>query len=130
MSHRCGSGCLRKLKRRAECDTCNQYNEKRRLRREYAALPKTDHGGKTTTERHKDIAPEWVISILNDPRDRWSETDQNGLPMTVIVGRVPERNQWIRLIFYGTPESGEFHTAYSDRRLAKKYGGRPWPNRL
>lgn len=30
MSHRCGSGCLRKQKRRAECETCNKYNERRR----------------------------------------------------------------------------------------------------
>ena len=130
MSHRCGSGCLRKLKRRAECETCNKYNERRRLRRQYAALPKTGHGDETIKERHKDIRPEWVVMVIKDPYDRWPETDDEGLPMTVLVGRVPEYNQWIRVVFYGTPEAGELQTAYPDRRLAKKYGGRPWQNRL
>ena len=30
MSHRCGSGCLRKQGRRSECETCNRYKESRR----------------------------------------------------------------------------------------------------
>lgn len=130
MGHRCGPGCYRKQGRRAECPSCNRYNKNRRLRRQYAALPKTRHGGETTEERHKEIRPEWVVSILNAPHDRWQETDRNGEPMTVLVGRVPEYNRWIKLVFYGTPEAGEFHTAYPDRRLEKDYGGRPWRNLL
>lgn len=128
MSHRCGANCRRKRGLRSECEPCNRYKEKVRLRRQYAALPKTNHGVKNTTERHKDIQPEWVVSVIKDPYDRRSETDDDGLPMTVLVGRVPERNHWIKVVFYGTPESGEFHTAYYDRRLNKKYGGRPWQN--
>ena len=130
MSCGCGPNCYRKRGMRSQCPSCNRYNKNRRLRRQYAALPKSPHGGKTLTERHPDVRPEWVTSILESPHDRWSETSPEGEPMTILVGRVPERNQWIKLVFYGTPESGEFHTAYFDKRLAKKYGGRPWRNLL
>lgn len=130
MGHRCGANCLRKQGRRAECPSCNRSREKLRLRREYVALPKSPHGGRALTERHPDVRPEWVMSILKAPHDRWSETNSKGEPMTVLVGRVPEYNRWIKLVFYGTPEAGEFHTAYPDRRLDKDYGGRPWRNLL
>ena len=45
---------------------------------------------------------------------------------TVIVGRVSESRQWIKVVFVGDPETGLFLTAYRDRRLDEDYGGPPW----
>lgn len=100
-------------------------SENRLLRQEYDQLPKTELHGTSNTERHPDVEPEWIMRILADPYDRFEEYRGN-TRMTVIVGRVPQVDQWIRLVFIGDPETGLFHTAYKDRRLARKYGERPW----
>ena len=100
-------------------------NEISGLRRAYEDLPKTELHGVSAAERHPEIQPEWVIRIISEPYDRIEERRAETL-MTILVGRVPEADQWIKLVFMGEPETGLFHTAYMDRRLSRKYGGRPW----
>ena len=107
--------------------SCNRAEENRRLRRAYEDLPKTEMRGMSAAERHPDIRPEWVTQIIAEPYERFEEY-RAGTRMTVVVGRVPPASQWIRLVFVGDPETGLFHTAYMDRRLAERYGGRPWQN--
>ncbi len=51
------------------------------------------------------------MRIIAEPYDRYPEV-KDGLLMTVLVGRVPQSRRWIKVIFMGTPETGEFHTAY------------------
>ena len=96
-----------------------------RLRREFDALPKISGHGEALDERHGDVLPEWVMLILANPRERFREY-QGGIFRTVIVGRVPESRQWIKVVFEGTLETGQFLTAYRDRRLNSRYGGGPW----
>lgn len=105
----------------------NQANEDHRLRQAYEDLPKTEIHGISAAERHPDLRPEWVMQIIAEPYERFEEY-RAGTRMTVLVGRVPIASQWIRLVFVGDPETGLFHTAYLDRRLAERYGGRPWQN--
>ena len=102
--------------------------ENRRLLREYEALPKIPRHGEETRIRHPDIRPEWVMHIIRDPHDQWEETARNGERRTILVGRVPQFNQWIGVVFVGDSTTGALLTAYPDRRLARKYGGRPWRN--
>ncbi len=64
--------------------------------------------------------------IRDAPHDQWVEVANDGEVRTVLVGRVPEFGQWIKVVFIGEARTGALHTAYADRRLAKKYGGRPW----
>ena len=99
--------------------------ERRRLRQQYDALPKTSHGA-ATGNRHNDVEPEWIASILNDPQDEWLEVLPNGQLNTIIAGRVPECRQWIKIVFVGTRNEGALHSAYQDRRLESRFGGRPW----
>jgi hypothetical protein len=115
----------------AECPSSDTSSETRRLRSEYNELRKTPHGEQVTT-RHPDIRPEWTMSIIKDPFDQWQEPHpRTGEPMTILVGRVPSFNQWIKVVFQGSSvETGRFFTHYADRQLARKYGGRPWPNQL
>ena len=69
------------------------------------------------------------MRIIQEPYDQWQEVNpNNGEVRTILAGRVRESNQWIRVVFAGTGDSREFITAYQDRRLSKKYGGRPWQN--
>ena len=105
----------------------NQADEDRRLRQAYEDLPKTEIHGVSAPERHPDVHPEWVMQIIAEPYERFEEY-RGETRMTVLVGPVPLASQWIRLVFVGDPEAGLFHTAYMDRRLAERYGGRPWQN--
>ncbi len=66
------------------------------------------------------------MRIIADPYDRYPEV-KDGQLMTVLIGRVPQSRRWIKVIFFGTPEAGVFHTAYRGRRLDRQYGGGPWP---
>ncbi len=106
----------------------NPYNddqeEDRRLRQEYEALPKTAHGEDTLT-RHPEIRPEWIMRIIADPYDQWEQLRYGEL-RTVLVGRVPEFAQWIMVVFIGDTNAGRFNTAYPNRRMEERYGGRPW----
>ena len=106
----------------------DRTEEDRRLRREYEALPKTPWHGEETANRHSDIHPEWVMRTINAPYDQWAEATPGGELRTILVGRVPEFGQWIKVVFLGDEITGAFHTAYADRRLERKYGGRPWPD--
>ena len=103
-------------------------DEIRRLRAEYDRLPKVPDHGESSVRRHPDISPEWVMSVIEDPYDQWEEVTQSGQRRTVIVGRVRQANQWIKVVFAGAGDSRALITAYQDRRLERKYGGRPWPN--
>ena len=96
-----------------------------RLRRAFDALPKVPGHGEMFEERHGDVLPEWVMLIIANPREQFPEY-RDGILRTIIVGRVPESRQWIKVIFEGTLETGEFLTAYRDRRLNSRYGGGPW----
>ena len=101
--------------------------ENARLRRAFDRLPKSGSHGSAVTSRHPDVRPEWIISIIEDPYDDWVETDDiSGQSMTVIVGRVPQFGQWIKVVFVGVGDTRKLLTAYPDRRLSKRYGGRPW----
>ena len=101
-------------------------SETRRLREKFGLLPKTSHGISAMT-RHSTVLPEWVMRIIENPYDQWVEIEPGSAEVrTVLTGRVPHFAQWIRLVFVGSVEEGEFHTAYPDRQLERKYGGRPW----
>ena len=97
-----------------------------RLRRAFDELPKVPGHGDSALRRHPNIKPEWVMQILREPFHRYEETGDDGQRLTIIVGRVPELNQWIKIVFIGEPETGAFLTVYNDRRLEGLYGGRPW----
>ncbi len=97
-----------------------------RLRRAFDELPKVPGHGETLEERHSDVLPEWVMLIIANPYGNYEEYIDGKL-YTVLVGRVSESRQWIKVVFEGTPETGGFLTAYRDRRLDRRYGGGPWP---
>lgn len=100
--------------------------EVERLRRAFDDLPKVFGHGDSAVIRHPNIRPEWVMQILRDPFHRYEEPGIGRQPDTIVIGRVPESNQWIKLVFIGTPETGALLTVYNDRRLEEQYGGRPW----
>ena len=104
----------------------NGLDENAPLRQAYDRMRKAPRHGESALKRHSEIRPEWVMRILADPFDRFEETDFDGERITIIIGRVLESSQWIKLVFIGDPETGAFLTAYNDRRLEKRYGGRPW----
>lgn len=108
----------------SEDPSCNYARERRRRLREYAALRKTHH---FLTDPHTEILPEWVIHIMENPYDQWEEAANNGEVRTILVGRVPQFNQWIKVVFVRDAHTGALHTTYADRRLEQRYGGRPWP---
>ena len=85
-------------------------NENRRLREAYEELPKTERHGISNAERHPDIEPEWIMQIIANPYDRFEEY-RGGERMTILVGKVPQARHWIKLVFWGDPETGLFHTA-------------------
>ncbi len=68
------------------------------------------------------------MRVIEHPYDRWSELTLDGQIRTFLVGRVPQISQWIKVVFIGYPDTGELLTAYQDRRLERRYGGRPWEN--
>ena len=100
--------------------------ERQRLLRAYEDLPKTVHrsnpGG---IPEHEEILPEWIMGVIETHVDRWVEVMPDGELRTILVGRVPGFRQWIKVVFVGNLETGELHTAYADRRLERRYGGRP-----
>ncbi len=95
------------------------------LRRAFDMMRKLPHHGADLEERHGDIRKEWVMEIIFNPYDRYEEYHGDEL-RTILVGRVPESRQWIKVVFIGTPENGSFLTAYRDRRLNRIYGGGTW----
>ena len=97
-----------------------------RLRRAFELLPKVPEHGGSVLERHNRILPEWIMAIIASPYERNEMYTPEGERRTVLVGRVPESRQWIMVVFVGDPETGEFLTAYHNKNLVKKYGGRPW----
>ena len=109
-----------------ELQSPDDADETRRLLREYERLPKTPHGLELQ-ETHPEVSREWVMRIIEQPYDQWEEFVSHRNEMrTILVGRVPEFNQWIKVVFVGRVGAGELHTAYPDRQLEKRYGGRPW----
>ena len=97
-----------------------------RLRRRFDALPKVFGHGQSALIRHSNIKPEWVVQILDAPFHIFAEVGSAGQRNTIVVGRVPESDQWIKLVFIGDLETGSLLTVYNDRRLEDLYGGRPW----
>ena len=100
--------------------------ERARLRRAFDLLPKVPDHGETVLERHDQILPEWIMQIIADPYEEMEVYTQEGERRTILNSRVPESRQWIMVVFVGDPETGEFLTAYHNKRLERKYGGRPW----
>jgi hypothetical protein len=99
-----------------------------RLRREYARLPKTAHGAQLQ-ETHPEVLQEWVTHIIERPYEQWEEyVPHRDEVRTVLVGCVPGFNQWIKVVLVGRETAGALHTAYPDRQMEKRYGGRPWSN--
>ena len=110
----------------AEDQLSNAANEICRLRAEYERLPKTPHGMELQ-ETHPEISQEWVMQIIEQPYDKWEEfVPHRDEVRTILVGRVQEFNQWIKVVLIGRADAGELHTAYPDRQLEKRFGGRPW----
>ncbi len=97
-----------------------------RLREAFTRLPKDIGHGDSVLIRRSDVRPEWVMQVIEDPHDRYEESRPGMERRTVIVGRVSESRQWIKVVFVGDPETGLFLTAYRDRRLDEDYGGPPW----
>ena len=98
------------------------------LRRAFDGLPKVAGHGVTALERHDAVMPEWVMRVIEEPFERYEMYTSYGERRTVITGRVPESSQWIMVVFVGDPETGSFLTAYHNKNLARRYGGRPWRN--
>ena len=103
----------------------NDPDEIARLRRAFGELPKVPGHGLTMEERHSDVLPEWVMLIVGNPHELYYQHHE-GVLRTILVGRVPESRHWIKVVFEGTPETGQFLTAYRDRRLNRRYGRGPW----
>ena len=127
MSHKCGGpSCYRTQGRRSECPRgCSSRIQ--RLRKKFEALPRTPHGERYL-DRHPDVKPEWVLMVIEDPHEQWVERRaRDGKSYTLMSGRVQACHQWIKVVFEGeTAGTLLFETAYLDRRLERKYGGRPW----
>ena len=100
--------------------------ERARLRRAFELLPKVEGHGETSPVRHRDVLPEWIMQIVAHPYERDEVYTETGERRTVLDGRVSESRQWIVVVFVGDPETGRFLTAYHNRKLEDKYGGRPW----
>jgi len=100
--------------------------ERARLRRAFDLLPKVEGHGETTPVRHRDVLPEWIMQIVAHSYEREVVYTDRGERRTVLNGRVSESQQWIVVVFVGDPETGRFLTAYHNRKLEDKYGGRPW----
>ena len=100
--------------------------EIRRLRQAYNALPKIAAHGETTTTRHPQVQPEWVIQVLENPYDQWLVDWGIRDQRKNVVGRVPEINRWILVVLGWHNGDWALITAYPNRGLEKKYGGRPW----
>ena len=98
------------------------------LRQAFDLLPKVAGHGMTALERHDSIRPEWVMLVIAQPYERYEIHTSYGERRTVITGRVPGSSQWIMVVFIGDPETGSFLTAYHNKNLARRYGGRPWRN--
>lgn len=99
--------------------------ERERLLRRYEALPKTEHWIYDSVSRHSDIRPEWIVAVIDDPYEVISEL--RGLQnVTVLTGRVPQFSQWIKVVLISEGAELSLFTAYADRRLEDRYGGRPW----
>ena len=96
----------------------------------YNALQKASRSTESELAlRHSEINPEWMIEIIDNPYDFWIETQPNGERRTIFAGRIPEQRQWIKVVFSGDSDDVndlKLITAYFDKRLAKRYGGRPW----
>lgn len=104
----------------------NDPDEIARLHRAFNELPKVPGHGESSVIRHPDIRPEWVMQILREPFHTFEELGSDRQLNTIVIGRVPESNQWIKLVFIGKPETGALLTVYNDRRLEGLFGGRPW----
>ena len=100
--------------------------ERERLRRAFNMLPKVADHGERVFERHDQVLPEWVMQIVADPYNRTEVYTERGEMRTILTGRVSESRQWLMVVFVGDPETGRFLTAYHNKRVEKKYGGRPW----
>ena len=97
------------------------------MRRAFEELPKDPHAA-NWLDNHPDMRPEWVMMVIEQPYSEWVEPDsRTGEPSTILAGRVQASDQWIKVIFKGTdPETRLFKTAYRDRQLRHRFGGRPW----
>lgn len=102
--------------------------ERARLRQAFDRLPKVPGHGESSPVRHGDVLPEWIMQIIAHPYERNEVYTESGERRTVLNGRVSESRQWIVVVFVGDPETGRFLTAYHNRQLEERYGGRPWGN--
>ena len=66
--------------------------------------------------------------VVADPHEQYETHTLGGERRTVLTGRVSESRQWIVVVFVGDPDTGKFLTAYHNRQLEDRYGGRPWQN--
>ena len=98
------------------------------MRRAFDLLPKVAGHGDRVLDRHSDVPPEWIMSVIDSPYERYEAYTKEGERRIVLTGRVTESTRWIMVVFVGDPETGRFLTAYRNRSLERKYGGPPWSN--
>ena len=115
------------------CHSCDdRQEERRRLQRRFSELRKADRSIEgNLKDRHPEMKPEWVIQVMEDPYEYEVATSLRGERRTIMYGRVPEYGQWLSVVFIGDigndgVDNLVLLTAYPDKRLEKKYGGRPW----
>ena len=109
---------------RPENIAINREKERQRLLRVYEALPKSSHGS-NFHERHPEILPEWVANIIENLHERLTARWEDGDSRTLLVGRIEGFGQWMVVVLL---VDGTLLTAYPDRRMEARYGGRPWQN--
>lgn len=122
MSHRCGSGCWRKQKRRAECETCNKYKESRRK-----TVPAPDApGGRVSISIHwKKDNPHPEMSLkdvaygLANWRIRGIATDSKGRKNIRHYAFVPDKDKVIRVSL--SMDGKLFITGFFDSAAKRKW---------
>ena len=114
MSHRCGSGCLRKQGRRPECETCNRYKESRRK-----TIPAPDApGGRVSISihwkkdnPHPEVSLKDAAYVLANWRIRGIGYSK-GVPSLRHYAFVPDKNKVVRVAL--SLDSKRFITAFID----------------
>ena len=122
MSHRCGSGCLRKQKRRAECETCNKYKESRRK-----TVPAPDApGGRVTIsvhwkrdKPHPEVSLKDVAYVLANWRIRGISYDSDGVPSFRHYAFVPDKDKVVRVAL--SADGTRMASAFIDSRATNHW---------
>ena len=146
MSHKCtGPSCYKKTGRRPDCPRCKLYNAKKREKRlfasarkrkdyyegVFAALDFTDHAKLRLFER-QEVTPFQLGYIVDRPieQHRWLRWI-NGELRTHVVGRAPDNESWIVMVFSGDYREKDIKdmpliTVFQNDSFSGDFGGKPW----